>query len=1087
MMLSRASRVRLSAIARYLVVLGVVLSMALNMTYPVFAAGGQTGNVSGTVIEDVSGIPIPNASVTIVSPTGTYKTTTNGKGFFSILGLNVDTYTISIEAKGFEPLLREGVTIIGDQDLSLGTIRMAKSSAPRLLGTVRARNVSSAFQPNQTVDSVTVAGDRIGQTLGKNASGGDERQLVQAVPGVTLDANNNIIIRGSLETEVGYQFDGVPYTEPFFSQNSSAGRFNGLGSLQVVEGAGDATQGNAGGGVINIVPKRGTYPPEGTFDAEIGGPNYNHQLNVDYGFATRDGRISDYFAYSGQRNVPYYGYANENAASIGEYYGVSNISNDDIVNNFVLKFGKDNNQSLQILYQNRDLQEWGDRGGIAGQNFYNTNDPGSYTAQASYNYLASVLGPTAGLAEYQKLIGIDPYTPTSGPQYTGSITAPEQIANFPVNLLKFEYTNSFGANFFDVKAYNSFQFNNSANNTSTYAGNTTPGVQEQGGQRTGVHADFTHQFGSRNTTTLDFSFENQHPIWNGYNSTVDIPNLLAETTGAPGSASDGIPLLAQFLTPVNGVCPVAGGCGLDQYFPNGIPRIPIGGINYHGSDFLNYGAAIRDQWSPTDKLKIDAGLRLDTETYKIAPNPVNAGLPFYSSDTSDVAPDLIGPQYNKPLVYEPRIAVAYRLTPNDSIRAAYGRSVIFLNAQTYGTPGSIYNYAPFTKVPAYDSAADPGCGFYNPTQCLNFAQEMFWLWDQNKDAPDLGGAKYEADSNYDLTYQHQFKNGIGLRLTPFVKNATNVPDFSVLSATINPVTGQLTSFVFTVNNNGVNKATGVELGVTLPDRPVGLSGFLSATYQNVFDRVTPLTSGEENLPFIFDTSVALGDTYRAGYLSPLTARLGLDYKTKVGLEVRPIINYIRGYPFSAGTTTASNGLCGIVANVPAVNFGCGTTFYPGFEGITSGFSFTGQNSTQYVDPAYPGNTFNPNIAVTRGTPNTSSAGGILSKPEAEADLDVEFHVGKDNRQTLGLLMTNITGNVYFGSVPIINPYWQPVSTGVGGPQTGKNALANPAYAGGIFAATGSAANPSLATYSNGPYVLVPNEPVIYTLYYQVKI
>lgn len=1086
MMLSRASRVRLSALARYLVVLGVVLSMALSMTYPAFAAGGQTGNVSGTVVEDVSGVPIPNAAITIVSPTGTYKTTTNGRGFFSILGLNVDTYTISVEAKGFEPLLREGVTIIGDQDYSLGIIRVAKTTAPRLIGTVRARNVNSAFQPGQTVDSVTVSGDRIAQTTGKTGSGGDEKALVQAVPGVTLDSMNEIIIRGSLETEVGYQFDGVPYTLPFFSENASAGKFNGIGSLQVVEGAGDATQGNAGGGVINIVPKRGTYPPDGTVDFEIGGPNYNHTFNVDYGFATRDGRISDYFAYSGSRSVPYYGYANTNAASIGAYYGVSNESNDDIVNNFVFKFGKDNNQSLQVLYQNRDLQEWGDRGGIAGQNFYN-NDPGSYTAQGAYGYLASVLGATAGLAEYQKLIGINPYVPTSGPQFANGLTAPEQIASAPVSLLKFEYTNSFGANFFDVKAYNSFAFDDTNSNTSLYAGNTEPAVSDTGGQRTGVHADFTHQFGTRNTTTLDFSFENQHPIWNGYSSPVDIANLLASNTGAPGSASDGIPLLAQFLTPVNGACPVEGGCGLDQYFPNGVPRIPIGGINYHGSDFLNYGAAIRDQWSPTDKLKIDAGLRLDTEAYKIAPNPVNAGLPFYSSNTSDVNPDLITPKYNDPLVYEPRLSIAYRVTPNDSVRASYGRSVVFLNAQTYGTPASIYNYAPFTKVPAYDSAADPGCGFYNPTQCLNFAQEMFWLWDQNHDAPDLGGAQYEADTNYDFTYQHQFKNGVGLRITPFYKNSTNVPDFSVLSATINPVTGQLASFVFTVNNNGINKSTGVELGLTLPDRPVGLSGFLSATYQNVLDRVTPLTQGESNLPFIYDSSVALGDTYRAGYLSPFTARMGLDYKTKVGLEIRPIINYNRGYPFSAGTTTASNGLCGIVANVPAVNFGCGTTFYPGFEGITSGFHFTGQNSTQYVDPAYPGNTFNPNIAVTRGTANSSSAGGILSKPEAEADLDIEFHVGKDNRQTLGVLAQNLTGNVYYGSVPQINPFWQPVSTGVGGPQTGKNALANPAYAGGIFAATGSAANPSLAAYGTGPYVLLPNAPTVYTLYYQVKI
>jgi hypothetical protein len=1057
-----------------------MFGMTLSTINPAFAAGGQTGNVSGTIVDQATGSPVANAEIAIVAPSGTYKTTTDSRGFFNVLGLNVDTYTISVEAKGYEAVSRAGVTVIGDQNLSLGTIKISKTI--RTIGQVSARSISSAFQPNQTVDSVTVSGDRVLQTTGKAAST-DELALVQAVPGVTLDSSNDIIIRGSLSTEVGYQLDGVNYTEPFFSHNSSNNTFNGLGSLQVVEGAGDATQGNVGGGVINIIPQRGTYPGTGLFDAEIGGPNYNHQLSLSYGFATANGRFSNFFSYTGSRAVPYYGYANSNAAALGSYYGTSNISNDDILDNFVFKFGHNNNQSLQVLYQNRDTQYYGDRGGIEGQTFY-PYDPASYGANNGYGYLVNQLGASAGLAAYQSLVGINPYTPTAGPQ-VANISAPEQIENDPTSFLKFEYTNAFdSSNFLDVKVYNTFQFVNTASNTSAYAGNTLPTVSDTGGQRTGLKADFIHQFGSKNTTTLDFSYENQHPIWDGYDSPVTEVTLASELPGVNGSES----LLDDFLTPVNGVCPVANGCALDKYFPNGTPRIPIPGINYHGSDFLNYGAAIRDQYSPTDKLKIDAGLRLDTEAYKIAPNPVNAGLPFYYSNPSDVPPSSISSQYSNPSVLEPRLAVAYRLTPDDSIRASYGRSVIFLNAQTFGTPASLYNYSAFTGIPATDSAANPLCGSgaNGPLiKCLNLAQELFWAWDQTNDAPDLGNAKYEADTNYDFTYQHQFQNGWGLRFTPFYKSSTNVPDFSVLNATINPITGQLTSFVFTVNNNGINRATGAEFGLTTPDRPVGLSGFLSATYQNVFDRVTPLTSGEANLPFIYDTSVALGDTYRAGYLSPLTARLGADYKTKFGLEVRPIVSYDRGYPFSLGSTTASNGLCGIVANVPSANFGCGTTFYPGFEGVTSGFGFTGQNSGNYVDPALPGNTYNPNIAATRGTPETSSAGGVLSKPQVEADLDVEFHVGKGNRQTLGLLVHNITGNVYYGSVPIVNPYYQPVSTGVAGPQTGYNALANPLYAGGLYSK--EAANVPLAAYGNGPYVLLPNEPTVYTLYYQLKL
>jgi hypothetical protein len=1082
---SPGSRSRLAAIPRTLVLLAAVSGMLLSSTFPAYAAGGQTGNVTGSVVDATTGAPIADAAIAVVAPSGTYKTTTDGKGFFSILGLNVDTYTISAQKTGYEVLSQAGVTIIGDQDLSLGTIKMTKV-ALRQIARVTARNISSAFQPNQTVDSVTVSGNRVSQTTGKSDSN-DERALVQAVPGVTIDNQNNIVIRGSLSTEVGYQFDGIPYTEPFFSRNANAGFFSGLGSLQVVEGAGDATQGNSGGGTVNIVPKRGTYPGDGTLDVEMGGPNFNHALNFDYGFATANGRFSNYFSYSGERDVPYAGYANTNAASIGDYYGTSFETNDDIIDNFVFRFGKNNNQSLQALFQNRVAQFYGDRGGIDNQLYYN-NDPGSYEAQGGYGYLVGALGPALGLKTYQNIIGINPGTPTSGTQFTNGLESPEQTGVDPTNLLKFEYTGSFGDNFLDVKAYNSFQFVNGATDTSAYAGNTLPAEETEGGQRTGIKADFIHQFGSKSTTTLDFSMENQHPIWNGYQSPV---NILNEAAGLPGLNGASDPnLLADFVEPVGGVCPIVDGCGLAKYFPNGIPRVPIGGINYHGSDFLNFGGAIREQYSPTEKLKIDAGLRMDVEDYKFSPNPVDAGLPFALSDPSDVPLSGISGQYSKPSVLEPRLAVAYRIDPNDSIRASYGRSVIFLNAQTFGTPGSIYNYAPFQNVPATDTAASPGCGFsggYMVVKCQNLAQQMFWAWDQNNDAPDLGNAKYEADTNYDFTFQHQFKNGFGMRLTPFYKNSTGVPDFSVLSSTVNPITGQLESFVFTVNNKGINKASGIEFGLTTPDKPYGFSGFFSATYQNVFDRVTPLTGGEDALPFIFDQSVALGDTYRAGYLSPFVARLGGDYKTKFGLEVRPILNFNRGYPFSLGTTAAANGFCGVTANVPAANFGCGTSFYPGYNGVTSGFSLTGQNAAAYVDPALPGNSNDPNIAATRGTPATSSTGGVLSKPELEADLDVEFHVGKGNRQTVGLLINNIFGNVDFGSVPQVNPYYQPVSTGVAGPQTGENALANPGYAGGLFSKTGSTSNVPALAYGDGPYILLPSTPTNFTLYYQLKL
>ncbi|MGH7708493.1 MAG: carboxypeptidase regulatory-like domain-containing protein, partial [Vulcanimicrobiaceae bacterium] len=373
---------------------------------PAYAAGGLTGNLTGTVIDAQTSAPLAGATIDAVAPTGTYTATTNARGFFAILGMNVDTYTVSIQAQGFEPISVSGVTIPGDGNLSLGTVSAHKQL--QTIGIVRARSQSSVFQPKQTIDSYTIAGARIIQTTGK-AFATNQNNLVLAVPGVTLSNAGNPTIRGGLRTEVGYQLDGIPFTEPFFSQNASNGTFNGLGSLQVVEGAGDATQSDVGGGVVNIVPQRGTNPPFGAVDAEIGGPNFSHQFGINYGFATANGRISDYFSYIGQRNVPYLGQRGLATAAYNNFYGVSYNSSDDFLNNFVVKFGHDNNQSLQVLYENRRLDQYGNAGGIVNSgpfasSFY-PNDPAN-----PFNQNNPATGPFA-LQNYNNLVGLTPGLP----------------------------------------------------------------------------------------------------------------------------------------------------------------------------------------------------------------------------------------------------------------------------------------------------------------------------------------------------------------------------------------------------------------------------------------------------------------------------------------------------------------------------------------------------------------------------------------------------------------------------------------------------------------------------------------------------
>jgi hypothetical protein len=258
----------MSYVLRIVVAMAIALSLGLSTVAPAFAAGGLYGNLSGTVVSGSTNAPVAGANVSVVSPGGSYSATTDSHGFFNILSVAVDTYTVSITAKNFDKLDIAGVSVLGDQGTNLGRIQLASSSLVTIAH-VTSHSSAGAFQPNATTDQYTVNSARMLQSTG-NAASTNENAALLAVPGITMTNAGDITIRGGGTHEVGYEYDGVPFVEPFLYGNGSMGLSNGLGDIQVVEGAGDATTGGVGSGTINIVPQRGTYPGTGLFNIETG-------------------------------------------------------------------------------------------------------------------------------------------------------------------------------------------------------------------------------------------------------------------------------------------------------------------------------------------------------------------------------------------------------------------------------------------------------------------------------------------------------------------------------------------------------------------------------------------------------------------------------------------------------------------------------------------------------------------------------------------------------------------------------------------------------------------------------------------------
>ncbi len=1085
---------------RVVATLAIVLSFVLTSVLPAFAVGGVTGNVSGSVTDAASKAPVVGANVTLAAPSGTYRSRTDANGRFTFNGVNVDSYTLTIESQGFQTVQQPGLTVQGDQTITIPSVALTKEL--RTIGRVRGRPASGAFQPSQTTDSYTVTAARVQQALGKSENT-DERQLLLSVPGATLTNAGNITIRGGQQNETGYQLDGVPYTEPFFSSNASSDRLNGLGTLQVVEGAGDATQGNIGSGVVNIIPKRGTYPGNGLFDLELGTPHFDHQLGIEYGIATRTGNVSNYFSYVGERNAPYYGYANQNVAfgitrgGVNPYLGgASLVANDNIIDNFVVKFGKDNRQSLGVLYTNQDLQQFGGVGGLNGRYYY-LNDPYVQRNGEAGNPL---YGATTGLGRspgdgglFASTLGLTPYYNLSGNQATNSVINVYQ----PTQLLKFEYDNNLDdRTFLALRYYNS---NALQGTNSTYSSNSNPSVSNTGGQRVGEILELTRSIG-RHTVTLQGQLENQKPLWNDY-APLETPLILGNQ-GTSASIYDFLPAAANAninnytVNVLGGQAPTNGANGY-VYNALGAQRLPVVGINYNGTDFQTEGVGIRDQWSPTDRFKVDYGVRVDHANYKFGPSPWNPDL----TNPTDVPPNFIRDNVLHPTAIEPRIAIAFQPSTNDGVRLSYGRSVEFLNAQSAGTPAGMYDYgrlatlAPVPNTNTVDPAtwtcgsglnpahllpgkqnASAGGGSY--FRCSSYAQQLFWQYDQQFDAPDIGNAESPTYNNYDVTYTHGFKNGFGLKATGFYRLSTGLTSSGLLSQRVDPTTGTILSQVFSVNNNAIQRTTGVEFAVTTPDRPVGFGGYLSATYQNSISSVPPLLPGEDSLPLVTTASFALGNTYRSGFLAPFSFNAGGVYKFRNGLRISPNVQFNAGYPTGVGNLIAYNGqVNGKFYNVLQTNLGNSAPTAAGYNNATG--SAVAPN---YVDPAYPGSILNPNIAATRGVAEKPSAGGLLTNPYITGNISAEYTFAK--RNTVGVLVQNFTGQIYAQRTPVSNTYYQPVTTGVAGPATGHPRQAGPDLVNGRYANHGFYPIPN-SDYGQGPFLLFPNQPTTYRLYYQL--
>jgi len=1065
-----------------------------------------TGTIQGTITDSQGNTKLAGVQVAAVAPSGRYSATTDNNGFFSMNGVTPDTYSVSFSRTGYETYTLSGVTVVQG---SIAPVSMALNKSLQRIGRTQARSTTGAYQPSQTVDAYNVGTQQITTTLGKQG-GNNEGNLLASIPGASFDSSGYPVLRGGREYEEGFQYEGIDYTDAFTHQFVNSLILNGAANFQVQPGAGDASIGNAGTGAINVVAKRGTNPHFGQLEGNLRSGRYSHEARGEFGWGSPNGRYSDYASVDMNRDGFHYGAGGADPLLIGAFFGgrASSWAN-DVTNNFVYKFGKDNNQSLQFFYDNVQFDlHLG----------YGLPPTGLPYKDTDAFFMANVAADGFGLTPSQTQ-AIMPFTP--GQRFLGDVVGGPNMRNVenynqPNEVYKLQYsitpnaTTFLTAKMYHVNSVSLFDFPYNGTNT-VFFGDINA---LQGGLRSGVALDGTMQLGSKNLLGFGGKFDYLHPIYtqrsattsffafSGFGNTLESPDFFSPANCPYGPSNpSGVfdptvspcGYITQFMTPYR--ISSAGCPGVNspaQICPAGpLPlavQMPYSDEGTH-TNRQDFGLYVKDTFSPTDRLKFDVGLRMDGANWQKPACTIQWCAP--TSFTTDALGNPTSFAFNydadtsRPRVIQPRLAIAFQATRNDAFRFSYGRSVQFPAIAQVDLTGQDSAYSAFQNIPSMDAltgttatfcsvAAQVGpiSGFKAP--CTSYAQQLFW----ENQAAVLGipitPLKPVTFNNFDFSYSHLFPHQVSVKVTPFYNKSYNQVA-SVSQQIVKNGVGLTDSFGNPIlgpafnSNLGQSKIMGTEFLLT-KEAAYGLSGSLSLTYQNEFSNVVPTSPSEDFFPSIPPASLALGNLYRVGYLSPFVGALAIQERTRSGFRINPVIYYNHGYPISPGLLTA--------------NFVNGTPFNLPNTNVTNSSQLnSAAGADRYVDPRNPGSVFTPNIAATRGTADANSAGGILSAARfTPVQLTMEYQSPRNPRAgTFGMLVFNLFNQLY--AEPALNTRYQPVATGVAGPFSGYSSSANQVQP-NFYGIT----NNLPFRYGNQPYGIAPNNiPRTVEFYYQLNL
>jgi hypothetical protein len=227
-------------------------------------ANGQslTQTIRGTIVDQVSQMPLPGANVIILNSDPILGETSDADGNFKISKVPVGSYTLKISFIGYKEMILPNVMVNSGKEVVL-QINLEEDVVQMQ------EIVVTATQKDKTINEMSVVSTRtfsVEETRKFAAAVNDPARMVTSYAGVVSadDGNNSISIRGNSPFGLLWRMEGVDIPNPnHFANAATAGGGISILSSQLLAnsdfstGAFSAEYGNALSGVFDLKLRKG--------------------------------------------------------------------------------------------------------------------------------------------------------------------------------------------------------------------------------------------------------------------------------------------------------------------------------------------------------------------------------------------------------------------------------------------------------------------------------------------------------------------------------------------------------------------------------------------------------------------------------------------------------------------------------------------------------------------------------------------------------------------------------------------------------------------------------------------------------------